>query len=55
MAAETSENELRIDGKATLTMDRSKATMKPAATVTANTGQGISGVERFFMRRSIAD
>jgi len=36
-------------------MDRSKATMNPAATVTANTGQGISDSERFFTRLRLAE
>ena len=41
MAVETSGNDWRIDGNATFTIDRSRATMNAAATVTAKTGHGI--------------
>ena len=41
MAVETSGNDRRIEGKAMFTIDRSRATMNAAATVTAKTGHGI--------------
>ena len=48
MAVETSGNDWRIDGNATFTIDRSRATMNAAATVTANTGHGIVGRSSCF-------
>ena len=54
MAVETSGKDWRIAGNATFTIDRSRATMNAAATVTANTGHGIVGRSSCFTTRGSA-
>ncbi len=43
MVVDTSGNERSIDGNATFTIDRSRATMNAPATVTAKADQGMAG------------
>ena len=54
VAVETSAKDRSIDGNATFTIERSRATMNAADTVTANTVGGIPEPDRFIMQRSIA-